>query len=230
MPLNLSRDVLESLNSPSCRLGSLSFWCEFGSQETLIRAINEWIGLLMNNSTLKRWHIEFQFQENYRTEFVWGEFSSILCNRDSDSIEETYNSNHILSRLDFNFYSYSGEDDEPIVYSAEDVMPLERYSLLHLNRNPDKAVIARRKVINVHFSGASSAMKLVDLNLEFSVLSQLLSWIGKEKEMHDLSLMFGFMVRMPALLKGATAAPTSPDKKRMKMTNKNQNLPVSIIH
>jgi hypothetical protein len=110
------------------------------------------------------------------------------------------------------------EDDESFCYSADDEMPFDLYSLLHLNRNPNKAAVARRKVINVRFSEAPSAMKLVDLNLELSVLPQFLSWIGKEKERQDLSLIFGFMVRTPALLEGATAAPTLPDRKRMKMT------------
>jgi hypothetical protein len=157
---------------------------------------------------------------------MYDEFSSILCNRDSDSIEETYHSNHTLSRLDFDSVIRGGgfdsdseeEDDESFCYSADDEMPFDLYSLLHLNRNPNKAAVARRKVINVRFSEAPSAMKLVDLNLELSVLPQFLSWIGKEKERQDLSLIFGFMVRTPALLEGATAAPTLPDRKRMKMT------------
>jgi hypothetical protein len=161
--------------------------------------------------------IEFDdFPIHPETEVIWDEFSSILCNEDSDSIEATYRSNHTLSRLDFIFFDGDDFNEED---KRWDKMPLELYYLLHLNGNPNKAAVARRKVMNTHFSGASSATRLVDLNLEWRVLPQLLSWIGREKERQDLSLMFGFLLKMPALLEGATAASSSPDRKRTKMTN-----------
>jgi hypothetical protein len=229
IPVNITGAVLESLNGPSCRLESLGFWCHINSQQQLEQAIREWVVALKNNITLKKWHIEFEFLENYYTEFIWDELSSILCDEGSDSIEAIYHSNHTLSRFDFNFHApgdtgdSDSEDESRIYYSAEDKMPLELYSLLHLNRNPNKAAVARRKVMN----GASSATRLVDLNLGLSVLPQLFYWIGKEKERQDLSLMFGFLLNMPALLEGANAAPSSPDRKRAKMTNYHRYLRTS---
>lgn len=61
----------------------------------------------------------------------WQSVSELICNK--TSIVETYNSNHVLEYL-----SIDGEEDE---------MPIDIYSLLHLNTNRNKHAVARQKNI-----------------------------------------------------------------------------------
>ena len=143
----------------------------------------------------------FDFPFRLRTNPMWPKFISILCAK--DTIDATYNSNHTLSDVDFIFHI---EDDD---YLAEEEMPLELYSLLQMNRNRNKSAVARRKVLNTHFSKSSGVPKLLALNFMLAEWPSLLSWVGKEES--ELSMMYGLLSNMPSLLRiGASES----DRKR----------------
>jgi hypothetical protein len=123
-----------------------------------------------------------------------------LCDR--DTIQATYNSNHSLGSLDYSFcYDLEGyaSDEEDYDFVEETKrrlkearkIPLEIRLLLDLNKDSDKAAIARRKIIQVHFSEAFKVQNLHELNLDPKVVPNLLSWIGKQQS--ELSLMYDYL-------------------------------------
>jgi hypothetical protein len=141
----------------------------------------------------------------------WHEYSKLLCDR--DTIESTYDSNHSLHNLEFRFNvhlnSWDSQWDQRIRRAAK--TPLEIRLLLDLNKDSDKAAVARRKIPQVHFSGESRVQKLHVLNLTPKVVPNLLSWIGKQQS--ELFLMYEYLKTVPALIEGAAVA-TSASRKR----------------
>jgi hypothetical protein len=175
--------------------------------------------MLKSNTTLQEWHIDFNFEDRICTFPLWQKFFDLLCNE--DTIDATYNSNHTFSHIDFHFhiraYQEDDEDDEEgeEYFTADDDMPLELQFLLQMNRNPNKAAVARRKIINVHFDLESSTQKLHGLNLVLEGMPHLLSWLGKESS--ELALMYDFVRSTPSLFEqGCTSA--VPGRKRMKLS------------
>jgi hypothetical protein len=140
----------------------------------------------------------------------WHEYSNLLCDR--DTIQATYNSNHSLGslhlRFDYDEEDGDEEDDDDIQMSRrfEEACetPLEIRLLLDLNKDQDKTAVARRKILQVHFSGESKLHKFHQLNLAPTVVPYLLSWIGKQQS--ELSLMNEYLQSVPALIEGAAAA------------------------
>lgn len=82
---------------------------------------------------------------------------------------------------------------------------MARYSVCHLKFTLwsswiaiAKAAVARRKILHVHFSGASRAQKLHCLNLEAACMSELMPWIGREGS--ESLLMFAFVKSLLTLV------------------------------
>jgi hypothetical protein len=205
----VAKTVLSLTKMSSCSLRGLSFWCGVCTEQELMMVISSWVEMLDTDSTLETWHIDFQFPYRIWTKGIWTHFSRLLCN--DNSIDATHQSNHTLSSLDFHFF-HSGEDaEEELHYTGAVDMPTELHSLLQMNLNPDKAAVARRKVINAHFPGLSGTQKLLELDFGSHILPQLFSWIGRERT--ELSMMYSFIGSMPSLFKHIV----SPSRKRMKL-------------
>jgi hypothetical protein len=100
---------------------------------------------------------------------MWPSFSRILC--DKSSVDATYNSNHVL---------------ESLLINPLNEMPMEIYSLLHLNTNPNKHAVARQKIIRYHTFN----------NVDFvpSSLPTVLAWVGNEG---TLSQLYGIVRNAP---------------------------------
>ena len=83
--------------------------------------------------------------------------------------------------------------------NGDEQAKLEACSLLHMNRERSKSSIARRKVIRSHLSSSDKTVTqtLIDLNLGFHMMPQLLAWIGREEK--ELSIMLDFLRGVPTL-------------------------------
>jgi RNase P subunit RPR2 len=152
----------------------------------------------------------------------WHEYSKLL--RDRVTIQATYSSNHSLGSLNF-WFSYdsneedddSNEEDTNIRNQAKRRIaeacktPLEIRLLLDLNKDSDKTAVARRKIIQVHFSGGSKVQHLHGLNLDPKVVPNLLSWMGKQNS--ELSLMYEYIQSVPNLIEEAAVAASAGRKR-----------------
>jgi hypothetical protein len=145
----LSQSILQVLRSPHCRVEKLCI-CVLSicSQEELLQTSFGWAELLRDNSTLKTLNVKLdlgphpQDLHNSLTE-VW---QPLLCSS-NDTIESTYTSNHVLECIEVEFSVRNEQDKE------RNQTPIEIYSLLKLNRNPNKAAVASSKVLKIQFSG-----------------------------------------------------------------------------
>jgi len=173
---------------------------------------------LAQNKTLKRlslYHnpdvgdVSDEDEDDLITERGWAAFSTFLCNK--SSILDTYNSNHTLQELcDAYFYHEMGLPDDLISY-------------LELNKNRDKAEVARQKILQTHFSSGDEAtskiQELLDMKLE--VMPTTIAWIGKLTPMgwsgmnvSGLSLMYNLMRRLPDLFDSSTEKKPSMGKRK----------------
>jgi hypothetical protein len=219
-----SRRLSSSLENPNVKLERLAFRCMILNQRELWQLVPHWTTALRNNSTLKTLHICCFISARCYSVGVWQQFIDAIFNQ--DSIEATYNSNHTLQTLEFDFVAHeyeqydsdeddgSDEDDEDDDFEAKWKMPDELNLLLEMNQSTDKSAVARRKVIKAHFGGSSTTQKLLDLNVGSKATPQLLSWIGKEQS--ELSMMFGFLRSIPSTFEKACTTSALSDRKRMR--------------
>lgn len=200
--LNILTDIL---GSPSCRLEKLSFLCIFDGLRELEQTTPLWAELIRESplTTLS----SLYYIPRGGAQIIWQAYENLLCRK--DSIDATFSSNHKLHFLDLAFQRY---DRSGVTgFSTEDDMPFDIHALLEMNRTSDKFAVARRKVIQVHFSDESSTQKLVDLDVKLKWLPHLLAWIGREKA--ELSMMYNYLHRMPSLFEGAM--PVRNNKRKM---------------
>jgi hypothetical protein len=94
--------------------------------------------------------------------FSWSAISALLCNK--SSIEATYTSNHTLQTLSASY------DDGWYHHGAMDI-PVGLYSHLRTNQSPNKAAVARKKIVEHH--------AVEDLNFAVSSLPTVFSAVGK---------------------------------------------------
>jgi hypothetical protein len=216
--LNLEETSLRLLNSiahPNCNLEKFESQHEICTQDGFSQVIFGWAEVLKRNSTIKSLRLECQFDTIDSFVDFWHEYSNLLCDR--NTIEATYNSNHSLESLGFVFEYNSNEEDDDSWEEDDDIVdeagrrfeeaqktPLEIRLLLDLNKYSDKAAVARRKIIQVHFSGASKVQNLHGLNLDPKVVPNLLSWMRKQNS--ELSLMYEYLWSVPNLIEEAAAA------------------------
>ena len=131
---------------------------------------------LMRNSKLKE--LFLVFDEEDITTRNWDALSNVLCKK--LSIEETFNSNHTLEMI-FDPYNNDGID--------ESQLPSNLRTLLQLNRENTKSEAARRKILNVHFSGNFNMQPFIDMDLK--VLPDAISWMARNE--HGISLLYQFV-------------------------------------
>lgn len=153
-----------ALQQPSCALKKINLTHDF-SHDGMIYFVQA----LATNTCLE----ELNLCGHYVSMRSWNILSRVLC--DESSILNTFSSNHVLNEV-----------------NAEDV-PDSIVSLLQMNKNPDKASVARQKMIALHFSAISE----YTLDLETTVLPRTIEWIGRD----DLgySLMYNLLRGMPSL-------------------------------
>jgi Ran GTPase-activating protein (RanGAP) involved in mRNA processing and transport len=220
--LNLatSLHLINSIQHPNCNLEKFESAQEIHTPVEFAQIIFGWAGVLKRYATIKSLCLQCEFNTIHSLVDFWHEYSNLLCNR--ETIEATYSSNHYLESLDYSFcYDLEGydsnEEDDDIADETERRLeeacktPLEIRLLLDLNKDSDKAAVARRKIIQVHFSGASKVQNLHGLNIDPKVVPNLLSWVGKQNS--ELSLMYEYLQSVPALIEDA-AVSVSAGRKR----------------
>ena len=108
---------------------------------------------LDNNSNLK----ELLYEGGNRiTTAGWDAFSNTLCNK--SSINATYDSNHTLQKI----FEYCDGESDSVEEESQSLIELE--TLLVLNRDNTKVGAARRKIRDVHFSGAFNMQPFIDMD------------------------------------------------------------------
>ena len=138
---------------------------------------------MSNNKTLKGLYLGAYMRPNDPMNLAItsaaDSYARLLCN--DASIMDTYNSNHTLGYL---------IRPDLIRDRSEDHIPPRVLTPLHLNRNDNKAVSARRKIINSHFSGAELNMQpFIDMDLE--MFPHVIAWMARDE--HGGSLLYQFL-------------------------------------
>lgn len=127
---------------------------------------------LQNNETLK----ELKFGGHAEiSETGWDAMKNTII--DKSSIDSTYNSNHTL--LDIQLGSSTFEVPSDLIMSLE------------LNRN-EKHAAARQKILLCHFPSAASSVHAFG-SMEVTVLPFALSWIGRENDRNEFSLVYSLV-------------------------------------
>lgn len=130
---------------------------------------------LSYNNKLKEMNLEWSYDEMPRIT-DWRPLSAVLC--DGTSIETTFDSNHTLERL-------TGD----IWYEFLLRLPSDVQKSLQLNRDLAPLEVARRKIINTHFSGNFSMEPFLDMDTK--VLPQVMSWMAKDD--YGKSVLYQFI-------------------------------------
>ena len=91
------------------------------------------------------------------------------------SIDATFNSNHTLQRCGANVNGIS-----------------EIKALLQLNRKYTNIEAARRKILNVHFSGSDiNIQPFIDMNLK--VLPHAVAWMARDEYGNSFNMLYRFV-------------------------------------
>jgi hypothetical protein len=166
------------LLQPSSKVTTL----DLGRNRFNDEVINDFANVVANNSTLTTLHIG----GDEITDRSWAALSHALC--DESSIENTYSSNHTL-------YTLEKFDD----VRAE--IPDNLSSLLHLNKNQDKASVRRQKILIHHFHGTVRGAVVKGIpkinGMSRSTLPSALEWIGRDAL--GFSVMYKVVRGIPAL-------------------------------
>ena len=146
--------------------------------------------LLGSRSTIEEFYIPFTIgfekvtDEEFDTEF--GVFCRALC--DTTSIGSTYSSNH--SFVNCQLFSKLGDGDIGSLWEKI------QFLMESMNMNPNKAEVARKKIMKYHFTTGDSGVNEL-ARMHETALPHALGWIGKEKD--GFSPMFRFIQGSPAL-------------------------------
>lgn len=120
----------------------------------------------------------------------WDILSRALC--DVSSIERTWSSNHMLHKLVVSeVISANHElfDDKPI--------PSVTSSLLEMNKNENKAEVARQKILTYHFSEEGKKAIHVFAHMPVTTIPVAIAWIGRDRI--EFTLMYDVVRAVPAL-------------------------------
>jgi len=206
------RALVGYLQSPNFTLKSLDL-AENNIDDDLVVAF---ASALEHNKTLKILALYACVDEDGLlsiTERGWLAVSTLLCNK--TSIMDTYNSNHTL-----NFVS---NDDEVKFVSNDDEESTELTSYLKLNKNKDKAEVARQKILKTHFSTKDDDSKIQEmLDMELEMLPAFIAWMGRSNSDTDwkgenvsgLSTMFNLMRKVPDLFDSGANKKADTKRKR----------------
>jgi len=109
----------------------------------------------------------------------WGVLSYVLC--DTSSIQRTYTSNHILHKIDLSTRPAlrdNPDEDDPY-WERENKIPDHVASLLRLNSERNKTVVARHKILIHHFPSGSTNIQ-VFVGMSASTLPHAMEWIARD--------------------------------------------------
>ena len=110
----------------------------------------------------------------------WTPLSAALC--DVSSINATFNSNHSLGRLTTSEYFFNEE--------WQLRLPSDLQTSLQLNRDLGSVKAARRKIINIHFSGGNFSMEPF-FDMDTGVLPQVMAWMAQDD--YGMSVLYLFL-------------------------------------
>ena len=151
--------------------------------------VGTFVDVLRDNGNSALHTLDIQDPSGPLTNDGWDRIGNLLC--DPSSVNSTRSSNHVLCNLGSYLWP-----DPPNTSDMEVVsMPHNVEELLKTNEINDKRAIARKKVIDTHFSGAQNKIPLIDKQ---KLLPALLSWAGKD----DLgySTVYHIIRKEPSLL------------------------------
>ena len=125
-----------------------------------------------------------ELETNWQDEMDWTVLSRALC--DQSSIASTYSSNHTFHTLldDFGTQSLDG------------LIPDETLTFLEMNKNLNKAEVARQKILQYHFVGRSANLHLFS-RMSLTIMPYALEWIGRNRI--EFSLMYVVIRDNPTL-------------------------------
>lgn len=162
--------------------------------------------LLGSRSAIEELYMPFTIGfEKVNDEEFDAEFG-ILCRAlcDTTSIGSTYASNH--SFINCQLFAKLGDGDIGSLW--EKIQSLTE----GMNMNPNKAEVARKKIMKYHFSAGTSGINELACMQE-TILPHALGWVGREKD--GFSPMFRFVQGSPALF--GTTRVQAVGTKRMKV-------------
>lgn len=162
-----SRVALESPCSSLKRL--LLSDCNLSEQSAIVLANS-----LANNNKLEMLELGTLF---VHPDPVWAAFTQILCSK--ESINDTFMSNHTLQQVCW-------KDEEYL-------LPEDLLFLLELNRCKERQV-ARQKITNVHFRGASGVHMLIEDMIGLALLPHVMSWMAHDNvsTSSDVTVLYHF--------------------------------------
>lgn len=132
------------------------------------------------------------------TRKVWDAFARVLCN--TSTVEETQASNHSI-------HSITTLSE----WKEKNAVPEDVSLLLHINKSEEKALVARRKIIDHHFTDARASIHRFT-SMELNVLPHAMEWIGEDDS--GLPLMLHLIHEKVSLFEAATASKGGRRKKR----------------
>ena len=172
--------VATFLQSQNCSLEELHLkYDDGGEHEPAGNPVtNSIIRALRRNSMLKNLEINYGSVHMSSISHKWSLFSDLLCN--TSSVAATESSNHTLQSLTLrNMYETSPPG-------------IDVYSMLHLNRNNNKNVVARQKIIQNH--------SIEDFDFIQSSIPVAISSIGKVDWSRKLSSTYGILRKQPHMI------------------------------
>lgn len=151
---------------------------------------SEFATALIGNTKMKRLHILNKYP-NGRVSLspaAGAAFSNVLCNK--SDVESILGSNHSLYEISW----YWELDDE-------DNVPGDLRSYLELNKNENKAEVARRKILLYFFAEGESNVGRFE-SIGTKVLPFAMAWMGRDH--HGLSVLLQFAKATPSLFEQAS--------------------------
>jgi len=182
--------LITLLQSPLSKLEELDIEDSSTIDDDIIPIANSLVG----NTNLKSLILTL----HKRTESTWEDsFVRLLCNE--ATIIDTYNSNHTLQGITNSYYALPGK--------------LGR--LLRINQENTPAEAARRKIIQVHFSGDISMEPFIDMDCE--VFPHVIAWMARDGYGRSLVYQFlrnfTFMLDVSGAKQSESASSTRPTKR-----------------
>jgi hypothetical protein len=136
---------------------------------------------------------------------VWDAFSGVLC--DTSSIEATYFSHHALQGIEIGFCNPGSITGWSTVRARDDIK-----SLLSMNNNDDKTQVARQKIIEHHFSGRGTDVRLFACMPE-TMIPFALEWMGRDNL--GFARVYGLVRGLPALFDSCSSRNAAAKKRKL---------------
>jgi hypothetical protein len=167
--------IANVLESPNCGMIELDIYFQNIGRREHERPTETLVNSLQMNSSLRT--LKFSLW-NGQTYFDWPSVSNLVC--DTSSIDATIQSNHTL---EFIYGPLSSIE-----------VPIDIYSILHMNRNRNKQAVIREKLIRNH--------NLDQVNFATSSLPVVFCWLGDAgvDQMLGLSQLFRILRTMPFII------------------------------